>query len=487
MDDAAFQQRFDIARMVLERKYRWAKYVLRNLQPVARAKGTMAVDKHLRLYHGPDADLFTDQEFLGALWHEVNHILRHHPERLGEIHKPHKMDPRFVNLSADLEINDDLRAQGITLPGNVFYSDSPDIAENHAALEGRSAEEHFAQFVLDRKPPPPANGPSDKGDKPDKGDDDGDEADSGFDPNAAPQQGDSPGKGGDDDQNQSPPEQSGSNPDGSDGEPDPEDQEIPETDCGSGADGEDRDWEEPEPEPEERAKLDRDMSKSDEEVVNAVEQEGGLPPGMSQEVYDQAVKRLDRPSEVDWKQTIAVEIRNAMEQRADEAEEYTFRRRSRRAAISDEFILPGSYRPIPRLGVVVDISGSMDAAKVTATFRELVGILDRLAIPSFVAYPWNTNLRGNPVTVSTASDVKKILERRGGGTDMQSGLDYAVAAGDEVIVVLTDNETSWEENGPEGVPVILCGINRRGHHVVPKWTRLVDVESDKEDRDADYY
>jgi len=484
VDDAAFQQRFDIARMVLERKYRWAKPVLRQLQPVQRAKGTMAVDQYMRLYHGPDADAFTDQEFLGALWHEVNHVLRHHGDRLGHLAKRDKMDPRFVNLAADLEINDDLREQGITLPGNVFYSDSDSIQQ----VVGVSAEEHFAEFVRKQAEQPKMRAPQQD---PDDSDPDDEEQDDSFDPNA--QQFETPGPSGSNDDGDEDEdwddEGDGDGSDGGDSDGDEDaDGDAPGSngpdldeieDCGSGSDGQDKDWEEPEPDASEQAKVDKAQQKQDEEVLKAVEEEGGLPPGMSQEVYDAAVERQG-VTEVDWKQRIGVEIRNAMEQRADEAEEYTFRRRSRRAGALEDLIIPGSYRPIPVLGTVVDISGSMDAAKVTATFRELVGILERLAIPSFTAYAWNTHLRGDPITVSTESDVQKVLARRGGGTDMQAGVDYAAADGAEVIVVLTDNETIWRENGPEGVPVILCGINRRGRHTVPTWTRLVDVESEKE-------
>lgn len=493
MDDAAFQQRFDIARMVLERKYRWAKYVLRQLQPVQVAKGTMAVDKWMRLYHGPQADTFSDQEFVGALWHEVNHLLRHHPDRLGHLAKKHG---KLVNLASDLEINDDLREQGITLPEGVFYSDSPSVnneTHHHVDLTGASAEQHFFHFVEELKnAPKPPTQPSDQDDEEeDDGDDEGD--DGGYSPpdySEPGQPGDNPG---DDDDSDEDAEEGdldggspGSNPgdDGDDFDDDLDDSTIPEGDCGSGVDGQDREWEEDEPEDDEQRQVDKAQRKQDEEIADAVESNGGaLPPGMGQEVYDAAVERLGR-SEHDWRSTVAVEVRNAMEQRADEAEEYTFRRRSRRAAVSDEFILPGSYRPIPQLGVVVDVSGSMDRAKVTASMRELRGIMERLAIPEFNAYAWNTHLSGDVIRVSTEADVEEILRRRGGGTDMQAGMEYAVSQGDEVIIVLTDNETGWGE-GPNGIPVIICGINRTDHYPVPEWARLVDVESDAQEGSYD--
>lgn len=463
--EARFQQRFDIARMVLERKYRWAKLTLRNLEPVARAEGTLAVDRFQRLYHGPTVDEWSDREFVGALWHEVNHLLRHHPDRLSHLPKKAKVDPKWVNLAADLEINDDLREQGLTLPEGVFYSDQFEQTE-----QGLAAEEHFQRFVdAIEEPPEPQEGDDEEGEGDDEeGDGEGD----GQGPEGK-------GKG----------KSSGSNkPSNNPGPPDPQ--------CGSGSGDEQQEWEEPEPSPEKQARQAKDQRKQDEEVVEAVEGNGGLPPGMSSDVYEAAKLRLDKP-EHDWKQTLAVEIRNAMEQRADEAEEYTFRRRSRRAGISDEFILPGSFRPIPKLGVVVDLSGSMDQQKLTAAMREVHGVLERLAIPAFDVYAWNTQHIAT-IPVQSNADIAKVFERRGGGTDMQSGVNYAAAHGSEVIIVLTDNETHWSQQGPDGLPVIIGGINRGGSwgrelsdkmHNIPKWARVVDVEEVKEvqyDEEGDY-
>ena len=449
-DDTQFQRRFDMARMVLERKYRWAKVTLRNLTPVARAEGTMAVDKHFNLYHGPIADTWTDKEFVGALWHEVNHLLRHHPDRLAHMPKKYGMDPKWMNVVADLEINDDLRDQGITLPDDVMYSER----FNHEC--GLSAEDHFFQFIDEQE-----------------------------------EQEQQAGDDQDDDEDEEQEEQDGSNPPppGPGGAEKPK-REAPDDapSCGSGSGGPPDGDELPEPTPEEQAQKERAQRKQDEDVVEAAGEAPGdsLPPGMSQDVYEAAVERLGK-SEHDWRATLAVELRNAMEQQADEAEEYTFRRRSRRQGALTDLILPGSFRPVPRLGVCVDVSGSMDQHKLTASMRELHGILERLAIPSFTAYAWNTQLKAQ-ITVQTAADIETVMKYRGGGTDMWSSVEYAMANGDEVIVVLTDNETHWPDNGPHGVPVIIGGINRRkdfisNRYPVPNWARLVDVMQNGEDDD----
>ncbi len=420
-----FNTRFDMARLVLERKYRWARYTLRNLRPKMVPSATMAVDDYMTLYYGFITDEWSDKAFVGALWHECNHLLRRHSERLNDLRESLDLSHQYANVAADCEINDDLRDQGIELPEGILYSEDERV--NHEPHI--TAEEHLTLFKQEQ--PPPQEGGGGEGE-----DGEGDEEGEG--------QGQAPG-----------------NPS-----------------CGSGSGGDPIEGEEEADEAQKDA-ADRAQRKQDQEIADEVEQNGGLLPGMSQEMHDAAVERIGKAVH-DWRRTLSTELRNAMEQKADEAEEYTFRRRSRRAeAVGDDFILPGSYRPIPNLHVVVDVSGSMDRLKLEAAMRQVHGVLERLAIPSFTVYAWNTQ-HASTTLVQTPADVDKVFRQTGGGTDMQAGVNHAMTQGAEVIIVMTDNETAWDSNGPFGIPVILCGIRRRGGNEVPKWTRLVDVEDDDE-------
>lgn len=459
--EIAFLKRFDMARLVLERKYRWARLTLRNLTPVRIAEGTFSVDQYLRVAHGPVADTWTDKEFLGALWHETNHVLRHHHERFDGVGERFKLPRKLVNLATDLEINDDMRSQSITLPQDVFYSDMV------GHLSDQSAEAHFMQFVEECKSMAQMPQPSST---PQAGDDEGDE-----------QEGEGEGEGDADGEGQ-PSQQGSSGSNEAEGTQQGGDSgngkaqnpaDLPDPGCGAGS-GNDDNTGLDEPDDDEQARAERTERRQAEEIVKEVEDKGGLSngQGISNAVYQAAVEFLGK-SETDWRSTMATEIRNAVEQRSDEAEEYTFRRRSRRADEGSGLILPGSYRPIPNLGVVVDVSGSMDRAKMEASMREVHGILERLAIPSFKAFPTNSGVVGE-YTVSTHADIKRVFSDVGGGTDMEVGIARALARGCEVVVVLTDCQTTWHENGPHGIPVIIGGINRGASHV-PIWARVVDV------------
>lgn len=112
------------------------------MHPVPRpGLGTMAVDQHWRLYYDPKLpERWSLEEIAGVLIHELEHLLRVHPARAGE-REVHRW-----NVAADLEINDDLRKEGLPLPrGGVF-------PELFGLPEGLTAEEYYERLPQDLPP-----------------------------------------------------------------------------------------------------------------------------------------------------------------------------------------------------------------------------------------------------------------------------------------------------------------------------------------------
>lgn len=102
----------------------------------AAGLGTFAVDAEWRLYIDPDAlKRWGPYHAAGVLLHEVGHLLRAHHDR----HDEHpRTDGLLWNLAADAEINDDLIAAGVPLPGDPVTPsalDEPDeqLAEHYFA------------------------------------------------------------------------------------------------------------------------------------------------------------------------------------------------------------------------------------------------------------------------------------------------------------------------------------------------------------------
>jgi predicted metal-dependent peptidase len=78
--------------------------------------GTMAVDRHWRCYVAPAFVAATDVAALAGVWiHEVAHLLRDHHGRADRL-PGGPGDRLLVNIAQDCEINDDLLADGLSLP-----------------------------------------------------------------------------------------------------------------------------------------------------------------------------------------------------------------------------------------------------------------------------------------------------------------------------------------------------------------------------------
>jgi predicted metal-dependent peptidase len=104
---------------------------------------SMAVDSHWRLYYN-EAWIagHTVEENATLLIHEVGHLLRDHEARKKAAGIT---DHRRWNTAGDCEINDDLHAEGLPLPGD------PPLPVKYGLESGATAESYFKQL-----PRPPA-------------------------------------------------------------------------------------------------------------------------------------------------------------------------------------------------------------------------------------------------------------------------------------------------------------------------------------------
>jgi predicted metal-dependent peptidase len=101
--------------------------------------GSMAVDSHWRLYYN-DAWVATHtvEENATLLIHEVGHLLRDHE---GRKKAASIRDNRRWNTAGDCEINDDLHAEGLPLPGD------PPLPGKYGLRGGDTAETYYKQLT----------------------------------------------------------------------------------------------------------------------------------------------------------------------------------------------------------------------------------------------------------------------------------------------------------------------------------------------------
>lgn len=104
---------------------------------------TMAVDAQMRLYYNPDLlTKISEEEAVGVLIHEINHLLRDHHRR-GKSY-----DGRLFNVAGDMEINDDIISDtncGVKLPEWVVYPKS------HNLPDGQLAEWYYNKLIEQAK------------------------------------------------------------------------------------------------------------------------------------------------------------------------------------------------------------------------------------------------------------------------------------------------------------------------------------------------
>ncbi|WP_317441782.1 DUF2201 family putative metallopeptidase [Streptomyces collinus] len=240
-------------------------------------------------------------------------------------------------------------------------------------------------------------------------------------------------------------------------------------DCGSGAHGTPAPWEFPgSAGPARLGDVEAQaLRRQTAEAMRAHRRARGSLPAGWQRWADQVLEPT-----VDWRRALTGAVREAAAW-AGGAVDYTYRRPSRRTPALRGVVLPSLRRPLPRVAVVVDTSGSMGDAELAAALAEVTGVLREVGI------------RGNRVTVlacdadvhavSRVTSAEQITLGGGGGTDMRVGIEAALAARERpaIVVVLTDGFTPWpDESPPCRVVAALIGP---GAPQPPSWVETVRV------------
>jgi predicted metal-dependent peptidase len=398
------------ARMAVLKRHPYLSHVLFSLRPVeAPGLGTMGVDKGWRLYYDPETVQQWHEESVEArlqkirtgksgsdgipavVFHELGHVLRRHFTRMRELAET---DPGGVNAAQDREINDDVVQAGWVLPGE------PLLPSDVGMPEGLLAEEYYRS-------------PAQK--------------------TRATETDSVPGCGGACGSIAHNPtvwekKHGASNDGGSSTSP-----------AGLAPGGGARC---PAPLPNPVSALEQEITLR--RTALAIEQhlksggKGNVPRGL------QAwAKTLLAPPKVDWRKRLASLCRQSLVATAG-ACDFTWRRSGRRSLHSSGRsgwpISPALQQPVPRVGIVLDSSGSMQCPHGERTpedeaLSEVLGIAKATGAETYAvacdaqAY--------DVVRIAGLADLEK-LNRGGGGTDMRPGFAAIKVKKPSLIVIVTD-------------------------------------------------
>jgi predicted metal-dependent peptidase len=460
-----FPEKLQAARLRLLTERPYLASALYSLVPVERAGlGTLAVDRWWRLYFDPEAVASWDvRKLAGVLYHEVTHLLRAHHERFEHA------DRETANVSADIEINDDIRAERVQLPEGALYP------ETFGFPEGLLAEEYYSLFQQQGQQSAAAqqrgqqgSSTAAQGDGQGSGQQQRDTAAQAGGSDGQQQGSDTAAKGGNGtDGQQHAAQAGGEQSQNSAGKPAPACGR-----CGSCAHGHRESWEHGSPEESgvpgvsatEAEIIRRQVA---QEIVRIAQQsrERGTVPAHWRRWAEEKL----RPR-VDWRRQLRAVVRAALAT-VSGAADYSYRKLPRRRLPG--IITPGLVQPVPEVAVVVDTSGSMDDSLLARALAEVQGVLRATGVHGATVLTVDAAVH----TVQRVFDARQVRPVGGGGTDMRVGIDAALKLRPRphVVVVLTDGYTPWGDVPVRGVRVV-AGIIGNPSAEVPDWVSVVHVE-----------
>lgn len=203
-----------------------------------------------------------------------------------------------------------------------------------------------------------------------------------------------------------------------------------------------------------------------QDVTDHAQGRGSMPAGLSR----WAASVLAAPT-VAWDRVLRAAVRRAVADQVGRVD-YTYSRPSRRR-------VPGIVKPAMRgpalvVSIVVDTSGSMSPADLSAALGEVHGVLRSSGIARDQVRVLSCDAAaGSTQRVRSAGAVRL---HGGGGTDMRVGIRAAESArpAPHVVLVLTDGDTPWPD-APTRARLVCGVISGQEPRDTPPWAITVHI------------
>lgn len=351
-----------------------------HLVPVASEEvATLATTETAVMYYRPAfVAALSVEECCAGLIHESLHLFLGHFARQRAL----GAEPRAWNVAGDLAINQIIRDMGCSLPAGALFPEQFKDTGGKPFPTGLLTEEYYE--LLQK-----AGGAGGGGQK--------------------PRQGGAGGAGGGEGEGGAP----------GPGRPGDGSAQVCAGGCGGCAGNPQRGEPGPGQQAEDGGRGEAEVERMRRSVAESIQRAaagklaGKIPAGLAR-----AAEQIMAPPKVSWQNRLAAAVRSAVAY-TQGAVDYTYSRPSRRqGAVGGHTVgaplLPAMHRPVPRVLVALDTSGSMGAEELSAALAELGGIVKAVGGEvEFLTCDTKVHSFGR---VRTAREAVKLL-RGGGGTD----------------------------------------------------------------------
>lgn len=237
--------------------------------------------------------------------------------------------------------------------------------------------------------------------------------------------------------------------------------------CGSGAHGKRQGHEIGEPDGENRGVRPEEGNLVRKKVAEDVADYAARHPGTVPGGLERWAQEILNPK-IPWTKVLAGMIRANVAHVSGMAD-YSYQRPGRRQSMSEDVIIPSFVEPVPKVGIVIDTSGSMQESQLSQALAEVKGILAAVGVEEGVSVI-SCDAAAQPAQKIFAA--RKVKLFGGGGTNMGEGLAAArkLRPTPDFIVCITDGYTPWPEAPPAGTRVIVVLV---GDGVAPGWAKVV--------------
>lgn len=146
-------------------------------------------------------------------------------------------------------------------------------------------------------------------------------------------------------------------------------------------------------------------------------------------------------------------------------------------------LLPRWIAKYPKLGIVLDTSGSISDAELKEMLVELKHVISHIGSVYVVCCDWS------PYKIGLVSSILQVKDRLvgGGGTNMYAGLEALAAYKPDLAIVFTDGYSVWSksnsfnviDNKPKGLKDVLIVLINNDQVQTPPWARTIRLHQQK--------